>query len=100
MSSLPLASQRGTAASEPLRTGLALAVTMALFYALCTVVWVVAPRPFMGFMNSLFHGLDFTPLMKAMDFSWGGFVEAILVMSFWTFLAGVFFAWLHRQLRG
>ncbi len=29
----------------PLRTGFALAITVAIFYALCTVAWLVAPGP-------------------------------------------------------
>lgn len=43
--------------------------TVAVFYALCTAVWVVAPGPFIGFMNSLLHGLDFSPLLMAAEFS-------------------------------
>lgn len=42
----------------PLRTGIAFALTVGLFYSLCTVVWVAAPGPSVSFMNSLFHGMD------------------------------------------
>lgn len=98
MSTLPLALQRDAPAPQSLRTGAAFAVTVALFYALCTLVWAVAPGPFMNFMNSLFHGLDFTPMLKPGAFSWASFVGALAVMSVWAFLAGTFFAWLRQRL--
>lgn len=87
------------AASRPLGTGIALAVTVAVFYAACTLVWLAAPGPFVGFMNSLFHGLDFSVLMRPAAFSWAAFLEALLVMSAWAFLAGAFFGWLRPRLR-
>lgn len=89
-----------TSASGPVRTGVTLSVTVAVFYALCTLAWVAAPGPFIGFMNSLFHGMDFTPLLKVTAFSWAGFVKALVVMAVWAFLAGSFFGWLHQRLRG
>ena len=33
------------AAMAPLRTGLALAITVGVFYALCALVWALATRP-------------------------------------------------------
>ena len=71
---------------------------VALSYALCTLAWAVAQGPFLGFMNNLFHGMDFTPLMKDAVFSWGGFIEARLVMTVWALLAGTFFKWLRHRL--
>ena len=98
MSTLSVPLQQGSPAAVSIRTGAAFAVTVAVFYALCTVVWVVAPGPFLGFMNNLFHGMDFTPLMQAPGFSWGGFVEALVVLTVWAFLAGTFFEWLRHRL--
>lgn len=89
-----------TSASGPVLTGVTLSATVAVLYALCTLVWVAAPGPFLSFMNSLFHAMDFTPLLKPTAFSWGGFVEALAVMAIWAFLAGCFFGWLHKRLRG
>ena len=89
-----------SSASGPVRTGVTLSGTVAVFYTLCTLVWVVAPGPFLSFMNSLFHGMDFTPLLRATAFSWSGFVEALVVMAIWAFLAGTFFGWLHQRIRG
>jgi hypothetical protein len=98
MSTLVVAFRNQTSAHPALSTGIALAVTVAVFYALCTLVWLAAPGPFLGFMNSLFHGMDFTPLLTTAPFSWGGFVEALLVMFIWAFLAGAFFGWLRLRL--
>jgi hypothetical protein len=95
-STLPL--RHDAPASAALRTAVALAVTVAVFYTLCTLVWLAAPGPFLGFMNSLFHGIDFTSLVHPGGFAWGGFFEAVLVMSLWAFLAGTFFGWLRQLL--
>ena len=90
----------GSSPSMPvaLRTGVALSVTVALFYALCTLVWLAVPAAFMGFMNSLFHGMDFSPLLRPAAFSWVGFVGSLVVLSIWALLAGSFFGWLRRRL--
>lgn len=95
-STLPL--QQDVPVSGPLRTGVALAVTVAVFYTLCTLTWLAAPGPFLSFMNSLFHGMDFTSLVQPAGFAWGGFFGALGVMSLWAFLVGVFFGWLRQLL--
>ena len=76
--------------TTPVRTGIALATTVGLFYALCTLVWALAPGPFLGFMNSLFHGMDFSALVEPQPFGWPGFGVALLVLSVWALLAGAF----------
>lgn len=81
-----------------LRTGISLAITVALFYALCTVAWIMAPDTFIGFMNNLFHGMDFSSLVQSRPFSWPGFFQALVVMSLWAMLAGSFFAWLSNRM--
>lgn len=81
----------------PARTCITLAITVGLFYALCTLVWALAPGPFLGFMNNLFHGLDFSALVQTTPFSWPGFLSALLVLSLWAGLAGAFFAWLFNR---
>jgi uncharacterized protein DUF5676 len=82
----------------PLRIGIALAITVGGFYALCAFVWTLAPGPFLSFMNSLFHGMDFSSMVQPRAFAWPGFFVALLVLSTWAFLAGVFFAWLLNRL--
>lgn len=47
---------------KPLKAGFTLSATVVLFYAVCTVLWLTFPEPFLNFMNALFHGLDFRKL--------------------------------------
>ncbi len=82
----------------PVRSGLALAITVGAFYALCTVAWALAPASFLSLMNNLFHGIDFTPLFKPQAFAFLGFLAALVVLSIWAFLTGMFFTWLHNRL--
>lgn len=82
----------------PFRTGLTLAITVGLFYVLCTLVWALAPGPFLDFMNNLFHGMDFSSLVQARPFAWPGFLAALVILSTWALLAGAFFAWLFSRL--
>jgi len=84
--------------TTPMRTGIALALTVGLFYALCTLVWTLAPGAFLGFMNNLFHGMNFSSMVQPRAFAWSGFGVALLVLSLWAMLAGVFFAWLLARL--
>ena len=89
---------QGSGSPAAWRVGAALAVTVAVFYTLCALVWLAAPGAFLNFMNSLFHGMDFSVLIRPAPFSWGGFLEALVVMSVWAFLAGSFFGWLRQRL--
>ena len=85
-------------AARPVSTGIALAVTVGVFYTLCALAWVLAPGPFLGFLNSLFHGMDFNAMVRPRPFAWSGFVVALLLLSGWALLAGTFFAWLRNRL--
>lgn len=90
-------SQQFTVVSA-LRTGIALAVTVGLSYAFCTLVWVAAPGTLLNFMNSLFHGMDFTSMVQPQPFALWGFLTALLVLSTWAFFVGAFFAWFQQRL--
>jgi hypothetical protein len=82
----------------PLRSGFALAITVGVFYALCALVWAVAPGPFLSFMNSLFHGMDFSSMVQPAPFDWLGFFTALIVLCAWALFMGTFFAWLLNRL--
>jgi hypothetical protein len=82
---------------KPVRTATAFAITVGLFYSLCTLVWVAAPGSFLRFMNGLFHGMDFTPLVQPGPFSIPSFVLALAVLSAWAWLAAAFFAWFSNR---
>ena len=100
MSTTSLSIQDSGSVPTAVRTGVAVAATVAVFYALCTVVWLVAPGPFLEFMNRLFHGMDFSPPLRSAPFSAAGFLEALVVMAVWAFLAGTFYGWLRQRLVG
>lgn len=85
--------------NDVLRTGTALAATVAAGYALCTLVFRIWPEAAMHFMNALFHGLDFRKLQSgAALFDFGSFVSALVVMSAWAFGLGALFGWLFSRL--
>ncbi|KQY00352.1 hypothetical protein ASD28_13660 [Massilia sp. Root133] len=83
---------------KPLQTGVALSVTVAVFYSLCTLVEVLWPAQFMGFMNALFHGMDFRTLQTAELHPWRDYLYALAVMALWAFAIGAFFAFMHNAL--
>ena len=82
----------------PLRTGIALAITVGLFYSLCTLIWFLAPGPSLSLMNGLFHGMDFSSMVQPHTFALLEFVIALCVLTVWAFLMGTFFAWLRDRL--
>lgn len=83
---------------RPLSAGLALAITVAAVYALCALVWALAPGPSLAFMNNAFHGLDFTLMVRLQPFAWPWFFAVLLALSAWALVAGAFFAWLLQLL--
>ena len=82
----------------PLGTGIALAITVGVFYALCTLIWTVAPGPSLSFLNSLFHGMDFASMARPGPFGWQGFFASLVVLCVWALLAGTFYAWLVTRI--
>lgn len=83
---------------KSIQTGLALSITIAVFYSLCALVEVLWPAQFIGFMNALFHGLDFRPLQSAEPHPWRDYLYAVSVMALWAFAVGTPFAALHNAL--
>jgi hypothetical protein len=76
--------------SNPTRTGAALAATVAIGYAACTLV----------FMNTLFHGLDFRKLQSGPAlFNFGSFVYALVGITIWAFGLGALFGWLSGRIQ-
>lgn len=83
---------------KPLQTGLALSVTVALFYSLCALVEVLWPAQFIAFMNALFHGMDFRALQSVALHPWRDYFYALVVTALWAFVVGAFFASLNNAL--
>ena len=84
-----------------IRTGAAFAITAAVGYALCTLVFWIWPLAAAGFMNALFHGLDFTRLQSGPAlFSFGSFFYALIVLAAWALGLGAMFGWISWRLGG
>ena len=82
-----------------LRTGTALAVTVAVGYAVCAVVFWLWPQLALQFMNGLFHGLDFGALQRGPTlFDFRGFLGVLFVMAIWAFAVGALFGWVFSKL--
>jgi hypothetical protein len=85
---------------SPLRTGGALALTVALGYSACALVFWLLPHAAATFMNSLFHGLDFAKLQTETDaFRFDGFAGALAVITIWAFFLGTVFSFINERFR-
>lgn len=82
------------------KTGFALALTIAIGYTVCAAAYALWPEQGIGFLNALFHGLDFHRLAVGTPFTLATFAGPLLVMSVWGFLMGTLFSWLHGRLKG
>ncbi|MGY2492333.1 DUF5676 family membrane protein [Cupriavidus sp. CP313] len=85
---------------KPLKAGFTLSATVVLFYAVCTVLWLTFPEPFMNFMNALFQGLDFRKLQTSNSLSAWTMIYPGIIFALWFFAAGAFFAWLYDAAGG
>jgi 2TM family of unknown function (DUF5676) len=67
---------------NPWLAGAALAITFAISFAACTLVFVAYPDASVEFLNASFHGLDFRKLQPAAGgFSLAGFGTVIVVWA-------------------
>lgn len=83
---------------NPLRTGLALASTVAISYSLCGLLVAVAPGASLDFLNAFFHVVDFRSIAAPAGFHLRPFAAALLVFVIWAFLVGALFAWLFNRM--
>ena len=85
--------------NKAFRLGIAFAMTVAIAYALCTVVFWIWPQAAASFMNGLFHGLDFTKLQSGPAlFDLGSFIFALIGITAWAFAVGTLFGWVSARL--
>ena len=84
--------------ANPIRSGAALAVSVGIGYAACTLVFWLWPDTAAYFMNALFHGLDFRKLQGgSTPFSFGSFIYVLVVLMVWTFVLGAIYGWMLRR---
>lgn len=86
--------------NAPWKTGIALALTMAISYTVCALLYALWPAQGIAFLNALFHGLDFGRLQDPQDYGVTTFVGPLLVLTVWGAIVGTLFAWLSGKLRG
>lgn len=84
---------------NPFTLGGALAITVGVGYALCTVGFWLFPDAAVNFMNALFHGLDFRSLKSGGSFTFASFGYGFVVLVAWAFFMGTVFAWVAERLR-
>lgn len=85
---------------QPFTLGGALAITVGIGYAVCTIAFWLFPDAAANFMNALFHGLDFRPLKSAGAFTLGSFLYGLAVLVLWAFALGTAFGWISGWLGG
>jgi hypothetical protein len=85
---------------KPIAAGCALALTVVLFYSLCTAAALLWPEAFVDFVGDVFHGMDFSRLMPAQGYNWRSYFNAAWIMGLWAFAMGATFAWLAEKFSG
>ena len=84
---------------NPIHTGTALAVTVGIGYAACTLVFWLWPETAAYFMNALFHGLDFSKLQSGSTaFYFSSFLYVLVALVAWAFVLGVIYGWVLGRL--
>ena len=83
------------AATYPWKTGVVLAITVAVMYTICAVVYALWPVRGVELLNALFHGLDFRKLETPASSTLATFFFPFAVLVIWAFVAGTLFAWLN-----
>jgi hypothetical protein len=80
--------------------GATLALTLAVTYTVCSLLYALMPERGIDFVNALSHGLDFRKLGEPMPFTFLMFIYPLFVLVVWGFLVGALYAWLHNALHG
>lgn len=70
-----------------------------VFCGLRAAAAVFLPGQFLGFMDALFHGLDFQVLRRHADYPWSGCCYAAAILFVWASALGAFFSASNQWLR-
>lgn len=84
--------------TSPWHTGRSLAITMAISYTVCALLYRLWPEQGVAFLNALFHGLDFGRLVTPAPFNLSDFFMPMTVLLVWGFITGTVFGWVSRGL--
>ncbi len=85
---------------SPVRTGIALSLTVLVSYTVCTALYALWPRQGIDFLNALFHGLDFAKLESPLPFTFSMYLVSLAALVVWGFAVGTLFAWLRNLMGG
>lgn len=87
-------------ALNPLGTGLALALTAAIVYLLCTLAFFLWPSGTLAFFSAWFHGIDLSTLKGTSDaLTIGRFIYGLCGIVVAALLVGVVYAWINNVVR-
>ncbi|HIH19911.1 TPA: hypothetical protein HA244_01445 [Candidatus Micrarchaeota archaeon] len=76
-----------------MKVGYALGTTWGILYAVCALLFMLVPRPTIGFFNYLFHGIALDP--KPIDFGFA--IVGLAVSSITAFAIGALFARVYNH---
>jgi hypothetical protein len=78
------------------KTGLALAVTLALFNSLCATIVALWPALAIAFANAWMHELDLQLIRADAPLTLGRFVYGLVGVSVTGFVIGGLYAWVYN----
>lgn len=81
---------------SPSSVGIAAAITLAVFNALCAVAVAIWPDGVVAFFNSFAHGLDLNPIKSTQPFNLIRFLCGLIGLALVGFIAGAIFAWIYN----
>ena len=84
---------------NPVRIGLALAVTAGLLNVACALLVAMVPEPMINTFQTWWHGIDVTPLaLTPPPMSLVGIVTGVVTLMLAAFASGWLFATLYNAL--
>lgn len=90
---------------NPWKTGVALALALAVLYTVCAGAFALWPQATLEFFHAWFHGLNLTGMQSgAKPFTLGLFSYGLVGVSASAFVTGALYAlfanWLNRPVSG
>jgi len=75
--------------------GLALGITTAVIYTLCSFFITVLPSLSLKIFNIWFHGMDLTRLATS-KITLNAFILGLVTLTLVSYLTGILFAWIYN----
>ena len=82
---------------SPLRTGAALALTVAVLYLACIILVALSPGTLLAIFSTIVHGIDIEPLTRTSPpLDLGRALLGLAILTGYTFVAGALYGWARR----